>query len=128
MTRGDGLMEAGNAFVAEVKRQDIETFELGIYPVAYPVRIVKKLKRWMAARREINSRMLGKMEASGMSENADKLLKVGEVATLLSVSKRTVYYLIDMRELRAVRLCYAWRVRRSWVEDYLLKKEAEGKF
>lgn len=57
------------------------------------------------------------------SQNVDaKLLRVSEVARLLSVSRSHVYRLIETGEIPAKRLGRTVRVERSWV-DRLIQRD-----
>jgi excisionase family DNA binding protein len=47
-----------------------------------------------------------------------KLLRVGEVAKVLSVSRSHVYRLIESGEIPATRLGRTVRVRREWLEEF----------
>src|SRR5260370_39816750 len=47
------------------------------------------------------------------------LLTVKEVAEILRVSQPTVLRMIDDGELRAIRVRNTWKIRRSYLDDYL---------
>lgn len=54
------------------------------------------------------------------------LLTVAEVATLMRVSRMTVYRLIRRGELRAVRVGRNYRVREEDLNDYLESQAVPG--
>lgn len=51
--------------------------------------------------------------------NSQKLLKVNEVVQQLNVSRALVYRLINERELRAVRIKNAKRVRQEDLDEFI---------
>lgn len=58
----------------------------------------------------------------------DKLLKVREVAELLSMSVPTIYKLIQLKELGHVRASTgAVRVRPDQLQDYIERNSTDGK-
>lgn len=68
------------------------------------------------------SRYLTHMVASGQHEarlGEVRFLTVAEVATLMRVSKMTVYRLVHSGELTAVRVGRSFRVPEQAVQDYL---------
>lgn len=52
-----------------------------------------------------------------------KLLRVGEVAKVLSVSRSHVYRLIESGEIPATRLGRTVRVRREWLDAFVGSSE-----
>ncbi|GAA3395437.1 hypothetical protein GCM10020369_68560 [Cryptosporangium minutisporangium] len=63
---------------------------------------------------------VGRMAMAGPSNLSDvRFLTVAEVATLMRVSKMTVYRLVHSGELNAVRVGRSFRVPERAVHDYL---------
>ncbi|WP_308188304.1 helix-turn-helix domain-containing protein [Nocardioides sp. R-C-SC26] len=63
--------------------------------------------------------MLTVSHSSGLSD--PKFLTIAEVATMMRVSKMTVYRLVHGGELPAVRVGRSFRVQESDVDEYLRK-------
>jgi excisionase family DNA binding protein len=61
--------------------------------------------------------MVGQTQYAG-----DRLLTVGEVATMMRVSNMTVYRLIKAGQLAAIRVGKNYRIRESDVNGYLLAR------
>ena len=61
------------------------------------------------------------MAASSSDMSDAKFLTVAEVATMMRVSKMTVYRLVHSGELPAVRVGRSFRVREDDVNEYLRK-------
>ena len=54
------------------------------------------------------------------------LLTLAEVARYLKLSQRTVFRMIGRRELPAVRVGRLWRIRRSWIQEWVESKRTPG--
>lgn len=54
--------------------------------------------------------------------SSDRLLTVGEVATMMRVSNMTVYRLIKAGQLAAIRVGKNYRIRESDVDRYLSER------
>lgn len=52
----------------------------------------------------------------------DELLTLAEVAKYLKVSQKTIFRMIERRELPAVRIGRLWRVRRNWIQEWVDSK------
>jgi excisionase family DNA binding protein len=68
--------------------------------------------------------MAGSPQAAGLADV--KFLTVAEVASLMRVSKMTVYRLVHTGELTAVRVGRSFRVPERAVNDYLRDAFAES--
>jgi len=53
------------------------------------------------------------------------MYKIKEVAKILDISERTVYRLMELQKLRAVKVGGQWRIPRSEIEKYT-KLEAKN--
>ena len=73
--------------------------------------------RWRAATFEKES--VGKMATPSGDISDSKFLTVAEVATMMRVSKMTVYRLVHSGELPAVRVGRSFRVREDDANEYL---------
>ena len=65
-----------------------------------------------------------------MSEPADEILTLDEVAVYLKAGKRTVYRLAQKGEIPAFKLGGTWRFRRSeldrWIAESIHKQKPEA--
>ena len=69
--------------------------------------------------RPAKSEKSGKQDSPGAALAGTQFLTVAEVATLMRVSKMTVYRLVHSGELPAVRVGRSFRVHTKAVHDYL---------
>ena len=57
-----------------------------------------------------------------MFDHSEDILTVSDVMELLYVGKNTVYRLLQDGELRAFRIGKAWRIPKSSLEEFILRK------
>jgi excisionase family DNA binding protein len=62
------------------------------------------------------------------SSGISRLLTVAEVATLMRVSRMTVYRLIRRGQLKAIRVGRNYRVRENDLSEYLESQAVSGQF
>ncbi|HNT34999.1 MAG TPA: helix-turn-helix domain-containing protein [bacterium] len=55
----------------------------------------------------------------------EKLLTLDDLAEYFQVSKKTIYRLVQQKELPAVRISHQWRFRKQDVEGWIQEKMVE---
>lgn len=60
-------------------------------------------------------------------DRPERLLSIDDLAEYFQVSKKTIYRLLEQKQLPAVRVARQWRFRKQDIESWLDRKASEEK-